>query len=228
MHAKSPPNSAVELIATLLTSLLLFAALPVLAEEGSLVAIRERMNVLDANAEGLSESERLARFDELFLEYMLTDSPELATMMGRPVGQDRWSDQSSEAIERRDRDTIWALEMLRGFDRSQLTGRDRLNYDLLLETVADEVAGQRFPGHLMPITQMNGVQQSVPMILTMMPNRRVADYENILARLAAVPRLIDQVTAKLKEGLAAGITPPRVTLRDVPEQVSNLLTDDPM
>ena len=39
--------------------------------------------------------------------------------------------------------------------------------------------------------------------------------------------MVDQTLALLAQGLAAGITPPRVTLRDVPAQFESLLTDDP-
>ena len=61
----------------------------------------------------------------------------------------------------------------------------------------------------------------------MMPTAGVAQYENVLARLEGVPTLVDQTIVLMKEGLAAGLTPPRVTLRDVPQQVRNQIVDDP-
>ena len=64
-------------------------------------------------------------------------------------------------------------------------------------------------------------------LLAAMPARTVKDYENRLARLRAFPLLVDQTIALLAKGLAKGITPPRVTLRDVPGQITALLTDDP-
>jgi uncharacterized protein (DUF885 family) len=50
----------------------------------------------------------------------------------------------------------------------------------------------------------------------------------MLPRLRAYPRKIDQTIAGLEKGLKEGITPPRVTLRDVPAQIDGLLTDDPL
>ena len=38
---------------------------------------------------------------------------------------------------------------------------------------------------------------------------------------------MDQTIVLMKEGLAGGLTPPRVTLRDVPQQVRNQIVDDP-
>jgi uncharacterized protein (DUF885 family) len=64
-------------------------------------------------------------------------------------------------------------------------------------------------------------------LLADMPVAHVQDFENRLARLRAFPRTVDQTIALLVQGLKAGITPPRVTLRDVPGQIEALLTDDP-
>src|SRR5207247_2610472 len=72
------------------------------------------------------------------------------------------------------------------------------------------------------------IQQELPLLLESMPTRSVQDYENRLARLRQVPRVVDRTLELLAQGLAAGITPPRVTLRDVPAQFASLLTSDPM
>src|SRR3989454_5242776 len=61
-----------------------------------------------------------------------------------------------------------------------------------------------------------------------MPTTRVQDYDNSLARLNGVPALVDQAIVRLGKGLEAGITPPRVTLRDVPDQIRGITPDDPM
>ena len=79
---------------------------------------------------------------------------------------------------------------------------------------------------LMPINQLEGVQQDVPRTLALMPAATVQDYDNIVARLQGVGALIDQTIALLEQGLAAGITPPRITLRDVPGQVKGQIVPD--
>ena len=50
----------------------------------------------------------------------------------------------------------------------------------------------------------------------------------ILARLRGVPTVISQTMVLLKKGLEAGITEPRITLRDVPQQVESQLVEDPL
>jgi len=44
----------------------------------------------------------------------------------------------------------------------------------------------------MPLTQLDGVQQDVPSTIAKMPAGTVGEYEDILARLAAVPVLVSQ------------------------------------
>ena len=81
---------------------------------------------------------------------------------------------------------------------------------------------------LMPVNQLDGVQQSVPRAIAMMPAASVADYEDIVSRLRGVGALVDQTIALMERGVAAGLTPPRITLRDLPAQVSAQLLDDPL
>jgi len=60
-----------------------------------------------------------------------------------------------------------------------------------------------------------------------MPASTPADYENILARLQGVRSLVDQTIALMEQGLAAGMTPPRIAIRDVPDQVRAQIVADP-
>jgi uncharacterized protein (DUF885 family) len=62
----------------------------------------------------------------------------------------------------------------------------------------------------------------------MMPTATVADYEDIVSRLRRVGPLVDQTIALMERGVAAALTPPRMTLRDLPAQVSAQLMDDPL
>src|SRR5262249_20838435 len=59
------------------------------------------------------------------------------------------------------------------------------------------------------------------------PRGRVQDYEDLISRLDSVPILIEQTIALLQKGLEAGITPPRITLRDVPQQIKNQMSEEP-
>jgi uncharacterized protein (DUF885 family) len=190
--------------------------------------IWERIEQIDENPDGRAESERLQEFIDVYFDYIMLEHPEFATFLGLPEGHDRWTDNSLEAITRRDEDTVRALEVLRSIDRGNLVEEDRLDYDLLLRDLEEEVAGQRFHGEYLAISQMDGVQQNAARLLSMMPARNVEQYADILSRLRGVSRLVDQTLVRLEKGLEKGVTPPKVTLRDVPEQVQNQLVEDPL
>ena len=61
-----------------------------------------------------------------------------------------------------------------------------------------------------------------------MPTATREDYENIVARLQGVGPLVDQTIALMERGIAAGLTPPRIAMRDVSGQVAAQIVADPM
>jgi uncharacterized protein (DUF885 family) len=166
--------------------------------------------------------------------------PEAATSVGFPGQNRRWSDDSEAGIEARIRHLQESLAELRSISRDALPVEEQLNYDLyreLLETAAeglqygDDPMPSRdvVPGNFwMPITQMGGIQQGSASTLATMPRHTVADYEDILARLEALPKSVEQNLLLLREGLQKGYTPPKLVLRDVPKQIADLIPADPL
>jgi uncharacterized protein (DUF885 family) len=175
-----------------------------------------------------ADSLRLRRLIALHWDYTMREYPEFATAVGYPGQNARWTDNSADALARRKRELNEPLAVLQSIDRSRLPAADQLNYDLFRRNITDAIEEGRFPGELMPVTQLGGVQQDVPSTIAQSPANTVRDHEDIAARLRGVPVLVDQTIALLERGLAARVTPPRITLRDVPQQVQNLIVDDPL
>ncbi len=176
----------------------------------------------------MRESERINDLYQHQWDYAMLEYPEAATSLGVPGQNDRWTDSSLAAIQARKALAPKLLAAAESIDRGRLEPKDRVSYDLFLRGARAEVEGQKFPGELMAISQLGGIQQSVPGVLIQMPTKTVKDYEDILARLRGIPTLVDQDLALLEKGLASGVTPPKITLRDVPGQVEALTPDDPM
>ena len=210
---------------------LLFAAALASAQQppsGPGLTFHARYAELAANPRNLSDSARLGAVFRLNWEYVMTEFPEFATYVGYPGQNARWTDHSLQAIERRKREREDPLAVVKTIRRDRLSPTDRLNYDLFRRGLEEQIEGTRFKDEYLAITQLGGVQQDVGRLLAQMPTTSVQDYENIVARLNGVPALVDQTIALLGKGLEAGITPPRVTLRDVPDQIRGLTPDDPM
>lgn len=160
-------------------------------------------------------------------QWRMEQSPESATMIGDNRYNDRLTDLSPEAIERRKTHERDMLARLREIDRSQLSGQDVISYDLFLMEKQMSVDGQRFPIELMPITQMNGPQIEFAQLMVSAPLRNVKDYQNYIARLAAFPRYIDQIIALMTRGIEAKWMPAAMPMRSVPGQIAGQIADDP-
>jgi uncharacterized protein (DUF885 family) len=173
------------------------------------------------------DSARLTELFKVSWDYTMRENPEFATEVGYRGFNDRWTDISLEAIERHKRELQPPLNVIESIDRAKLDAADQLNYDLFRRSIQDAIEGTRFRGEYLAISQLAGVQQGAAETMDISPRSTIKDYENMIARLNALPRLIDQTLVLLNKGLEIGVTPPRITLRDVPQQVKDQMVDDP-
>jgi len=189
-------------------------------------ALNSRMQELAGSKTGLSDSQRFDEIVDMTYEYTMLSYPEFATFLGDPRGQDRWSDDSEAVAKQREQDDKTLLAALENINREALTASEQVNYDLLYDSQKRDIEGHQFPGEFMPLNQMGGVQQDIARMMTMTQPKNAADYSNMIARLEKVPEVIDQTIVWMRKGMEAGITPPAITLRDVPQQIRNQLVDE--
>ena len=179
-----------------------------------------------------------ARLDEEW-KYWMEQYPETATLLGYPGQNARWTDYSQAAIDARSAYLKESLEGVRSLNRAHLDPRDQLNYDLYLDLLQTAVDGLRFHNDAMPVrfvtaanlmmpaNQMGGVQQDVPRIIGAMPTTTRQDYENIIGRLQGIGPLVDQTIRLMERGIAAGLTPAAVVMRNVPDQAAAQIVSEP-
>ena len=174
------------------------------------------------------EAKRLHALFDADWKYSMSEFPESATWRGVTGQNHRWTDYSLESVAKRKQVTRTALAVLKSINRTKLTPADQLNFDLFLrgQSVAD--AGNQFSSHLLLVSQMDGIQRSVASMLRMMPARKAADYEDILARLRGTETLVAQTIDLLNVGLKMRITPSKICLRNLGEQVAKQLTAKPL
>ena len=155
----------------------------------------------------------------------LRESPESATFYGDHRFDALWSDQSLAAIAKREAADRAALARLLAIDRSALSPADQLHHDTFRWLQQARVDRQRFREHLLPISHQGGPQQA-DTIAQVMRFRSSADYRRWLARMAALPTLIEQTITLMQAGMKAGLVPPRVLIVRVPEQIRRQLVPD--
>jgi uncharacterized protein (DUF885 family) len=172
-----------------------------------------------------------------YYEWQLKERPVLATSLGDHRYDDRLTDNSEAAIARRKGAVAGFSHELRGIDRGSLSGQDRISYDVLAALLDNEQRTAAVFGEpdaigadlWLSVNQFNGPQigfASLPQLIRISRFETVADYENYIKRLNAVPEWLEQLEGGLKRSMARGWLPPRVVVRRVPEQIDALLGSD--
>jgi prolyl oligopeptidase len=179
-----------------------------------------------ALADNKETGKALNEFFESEWNYDMEQSPAKASSMGDRRWNDRWGDQSLEAIHKRQEHAVGALERLKKFDRAQLSAADQLNYDLFKKDLELDIEGAKFRSYLMPINQRGGIQ-TLDELGDRLRFETVKDFDDWIARLRAFPTLMDQTIALMKEGARARVMWPKIVLNRVPAQIDKQLVEKP-
>ncbi|MGZ5046996.1 MAG: DUF885 domain-containing protein [Usitatibacter sp.] len=155
----------------------------------------------------------------------LVEHPELATLVGVPGFDDKLTDRSPQAVARRKAHTKDVLAELGRYDPASLSTQDRISRELALETFTMRDRENALYGDLpfgasedgwMPASTMNGPQMTMAFLTRAARFATVADYENYLKRLAAVPAMLEQRQAQMRAGMRSGWMPPHEAMVRVP------------
>ena len=164
-----------------------------------------------------------ALFDREF-KRGLDEAPELATFYGIPGYDGRLSDLSAAAVARRRAHVPGVIAELKAFDPARLSTQDRISRAVMLDRLELALEFDKLYGSLpfasgdswMVLSPMFGPQQFHASLAKATRFRTAADYENYLKRLDLVPRAIDQMIDRMREGMRSGWVPPVEAMRRVP------------
>ena len=221
------PLSNLRALALALCSCAALLAPPVGAQRPNRPDWTARYQAILAEKGQKPDSIRLHELFALDWDYQNIEYPESATYSGYKGQNDRWTDVSLAAIAQRKKELQNPMSVISSIDRASLSASDQLNYDLFRRGAEDAIAGTRFPNEELAIDARSG-PQLLSQTLELNPNATVKDYEDIVSRIDKLGAVVDQAIVLLQKGLEAKVTAPRITLRDVPDQVKGLLTADPM
>ncbi|MDH3350506.1 MAG: DUF885 domain-containing protein [Gammaproteobacteria bacterium] len=166
-----------------------------------------------------------ALLDEAW-ERHLVENPLFASELGDRRYNDRWPDNSLDAIETRQQETRAFLQRLYGIDRSALSTAEQLNYELFRRSLQDRADLFEFNAHLLPFSHSGGVQ-NLDDKATRLRFSTLKDYEDWLARLGQVDIVIKQTIDLAERGRKSGMMPPRILMQRIPDQIAMQLVDAP-
>src|SRR4051812_35551289 len=160
-------------------------------------------------------------------ERHLRQNPLFATL----IGDKRYNDALGDFSEARvladvesDRAFVARLEAI---DTTDFPPGESLNKTLLLRQLQENLENARWKEWEMPITQFGGFHIDMPQAVALLPFETAKDYRDYVARLNAIPRVFDQLTARMRKGMADGLMPPRILLEQVAAQAKELAETKP-
>ena len=155
-------------------------------------------------------------------QYVLRTSPVLASTLGDRRYNDRWGDDSFEAIAA---DLAASREYVARFEAIDNTGfpeQEALNQQLMVRQIKEQLDRARFENWLMPVDQFWGEHLWLAQVVARLPFATVKDYDDYAVRLRTLPHVIDQMIALMKRGLEKRIVPPRILLEQCVGQAEAL------
>ncbi len=155
-------------------------------------------------------------------QYNLKNSPEFATILGDLRYNDRWSDASLAHQAADHRATEDFLKRFEAIDTRGFADSDKLNQQLMVRQLKDQLRGYELKLYEMPLDQMSGVHIALAGFVSSIPFHNVKEYDDYLARLKAVPTLFDQVTEVARQGLRDKMMPPKYLLEKVATQIGSI------
>jgi uncharacterized protein (DUF885 family) len=181
-------------------------------------------------AQTASVDSRIAAQNTLFEDLYQTDlknSPERATAYGDYRYNDQLSDRSLAAIGRRHTEDVAYLTRLKAIPTTGFPEQDLLSHDLLVRILQQRISDYELKEYEMPVDQMNGIHTGLADLPLAMPFDSVKHYEDYIARLHQVPRVLSQTTEVLRAGMKDNLMPVRFLLEKVPGQCNGIIEADP-
>jgi len=175
-------------------------------------------------------ADRLAAQNALFEEQYESDLrnfPERATAFGDYRYNDKLAEYSLDAILQRHKIDEAFLTRLEAIPSTGFSDQDQLSHDLLVRVLQQRIADFDLKEYEMPINQQNGIHTSLADLPLSVPFDSVKHYEDYIARLHQIPRVLTQTTEVLRAGMKDKLMPVRFLLEKLPVQCQGIIDADP-
>ncbi len=173
-----------------------------------------------APAAATTAEAELERFLDAEWQRSLEDNPTWASSLGDRRWNDRWPDLSIDAIGARHAADLAALARLDAIDAAALPTARRLDHEMYRRVLEERIESYRYRRHFVPFNQRGGPHNAYDTV-ERLRLESVQDYEDWLARVRAVDKLVDQQLALLAAGIEAGIVHPRIISERIAAQLAS-------
>ncbi len=119
------------------------------------------------------------------------------------------------------------LARIEAIPSTGFSDQDQLSHDLLVRVLQQRIADFELKEYEMPINQQNGIHTSLADLPLSVPFDSVRHYEDYIARLHQIPRVLAQTTEVLRAGMKDKLMPVRFLLEKLPVQCQGIIDADP-
>ena len=183
-----------------------------------------------AYAQDASVADRVAKQNALFEEFYetgLKNAPERATAVGDYRYNALLADVSLAAIAREHAENDAFLTRLRAIPTTGMGDADLLSHELLERQLTRADVNYQLKNYEMAINQQNGIHTGLADLPLSVPLDSVKHFEDYIARLHQVPRVLTQTTEVLRAGIKDGLMPPKIVVDQLPKQCEGIVAEDP-
>ena len=189
------------------------------------IAVAAPAPVIDPAA----EDRRLLAFLDAAFDAQVARFPQFLTSLGSKEQYDRLNNYTDAYQQESLTQAQAQLRDLRAqFDPAKLSPAGRLSYRLFEEGIELDVASFRWRRHDFPASTNGSPMGSIPVFL--INNHRidnVADAEAYVSRLREVERVMNEISANMREQAAMGIVPPKFNFAPVRADGQRVLAGAP-
>ncbi|RLV61494.1 DUF885 domain-containing protein [Parashewanella curva] len=175
-----------------------------------------------------SESEKANKlFDDMFMESVMA-SPVSQTYLGIKKDYGKWDDLSDKSYAEDLARTKSNLKKLDNLDYAKLDTQTKLSYDLLKQSLEQDIEDYQWRYHTYPVNQMYGVHSTTPSFLINQHRiDNVDDAKAYISRLNGVKARFEQLEDALTIRADKGIIAPKFVFNYVISDSNNIIKGAP-
>ncbi|HWC65579.1 MAG TPA: DUF885 family protein, partial [Thermoanaerobaculia bacterium] len=152
-------------------------------------------------------------------KWRLASDPLFATSVGVHEYDAKLPEVLPQNEERRAVATRRFLGELKAIPTKGLSEADRTNAEIFADQLTNRLLSFQYREYEIPLTADWGFHTSLTRLPEEMPFDSVKAYDNYVSRLNGIPRYVDEEIADMREGLARGMTLPKVVLAGIDQTI---------
>lgn len=185
---------------------------------------------VSACAQTASVADRVAAQNALFEEFFqwnLKKNPTFATSFGDYRYNDQLAHNAPADLAQEHAEQDAFLERLNAIPTDGMTDTDVTSHALLVDRLERADVNYALKNYEMPINQQNGIHTGLADLPLSMPFDSVKHYEDYVARLHQIPRVLSETTEVMRLGMKDGLMPPKLITEKLAGQCDGVVKANP-